>query len=327
MEKQNLIYFSETNNNSIEVVLENETIWLSLNQIATLFERDKSVISKHIKKIFLDEELVRNSVVAFFATTAKDGKSYNVEYFNLDVIISVGYKVNSKRGTEFRQWATKRLSEYLINDYKKYKKLALEKENEIKHLKSSLKVFNRTLENQISSLEEAKEIAKLLEQFSDGLTLLDDYDHNNLDRDGNSNAKAEYVSIKDYSLIINEMKTEFTSELFGKEKDNSFGSSINQIYQSFDDKDLYPTIEEKAAMLLYLIVKNHSFIDGNKRIAAACFLFFLNKNNILYINNKSIISNYSLATLTLLIAESKPEERETIIKLVVSILNRKITNI
>lgn len=318
-----LIFHSIDSLKAIEVRLDNETVWLSLSQIATLFERDKSVISKHLKKIFSEEELDRNSVVAFFATTAKDGKTYNVEYFNLDAIISVGYKVNSKRGTEFRQWATKRLSEYLIHDYNKYKKLAIEKENELNLLKSGLSVFNRTLENQINSLEEAKEIAKILEQFSDGLTLLDDYDHNNLDLDGKSTNKAVFVSLKEYNLVINEMKTEFTSELFGKEKDSSFRSSINQIYQSFDGMELYPTLEEKSAMLLYLIVKNHSFVDGNKRIAASCFLYFLNKNNILYNKGIPIISNYSLATLTLLIAESKPEEKETVIKLIVSILNRK----
>jgi prophage maintenance system killer protein len=319
-----VIYQTENNETQIEVKFEGDTLWLSLNQISTLFERDKSVISRHINNIFKDEELIKNSVVAKNATTASDGKTYQVDFYNLDAILSVGYRVNSKRGTQFRQWATKRLNEYLVQGYTINEKRLEEKDLEIKYLKSGINILRRTVQNQAESLDDAKELATLLDDFSHGLSLLDDYDHEQLDKKGKSKNKAIFITTEEFLSLIKTMSKDFSSDVFAQEKDKSFESSTMQIYQSFGGTDLYPTLEEKAAMLLYLIVKNHSFVDGNKRIAAACFLYFLKKNNLLYsAEGELLLSNDALASLTLFIAESKSDEMETVKQLTVSILNRK----
>jgi len=319
-----VIYQTENNETEIEVRFEKETLWLSLNQIASLFERDKSVISRHINNVFKEKELVKNSVVAKNATTASDGKTYQVDYYNLDAILSVGYRVNSKRGTQFRQWATKRLNDYLVQGYSINEKRLEEKDLEIQYLKSGINILRRTVQNQAESLDQAKELATLLDDFSHGLSLLDDYDHEQLDKKGKSNKKAITIPTDEFIALIKTMYSNFSSDFFAKEKDESFKSSTMQIYQSFGGNDLYPSLEEKAATLLYLIVKNHSFVDGNKRIAAACFLYFLKKNNLLYTNDgKPLLSNDALASLTLFITESKSEEMKTVKQLTVSILNRK----
>lgn len=323
MEQQNniVIYQTENGEDKIDVQLQNETIWLSLDQISSLFQKNKSTISRHIKNIFLAEELDRESVVANFATTAKDGKIYQVDYYNLDMIISVGYRVNSKIATQFRKWATGILKQYLVDGYAVNEKRLLEQKSKITQLQNAIKLLHRCIENQASTLDEAQNLAKVLENFAQGLELLDDYDNKTLATKGLTKREAVKISKEEYLQLIAKMKPEFGSDVFANPKDDSFDSSINQIYQTFGGVELYQTLEEKAAMLLYFLVKNHSFTDGNKRIGAACFLYFLDKNGILYQNNIQLIDNTTLFTLTILIAESKPEEKETMKQVILSVLN------
>lgn len=321
MENQIEIYTSPDGITQIEVQFEGETFWLNLNQISRLFEKDKSVISRHLKNVFTSGELIRDSVVAKNATTASDGKTYAVEYYNLDAILSVGYRVNSKRGTQFRQWATKRLKDYLIEGVAINEKRLEQKNKEIQVLHDGIRILSRAIEDQAIQNENYA----WLHQFSLGLQLLDDYDHEALDDKGKHTQKAEYPAMDEYMALVEKMRAEFNSEVFGKEKDGGFDSAVNQIQQGFGEQDVYPSIEEKAAMLLYLVVKNHAFVDGNKRIAAACFLLFLNRNGLLYTYpGQPIISNEALASLTLFVAASKAEEMETVKKLLMSVLNRNL---
>ncbi len=324
MDNQVEIFQSADQQIQVQVYIENETVWLNRQQMGVLFDRDIKTIGKHIANIFAEGELESKSVVAIFATTATDGKTYQVEHYNLDVIISVGYRVKSKRGTQFRQWATKRLKDYLVEGYAINQKRLEERNMELQHLKRGISILHRAIAHQAHTLEEAKDLSALLEKFSRGLLLLDDYDHETLDEKGKTEHACIPIAKENYFSLIEAMRTEFSSDVFGQPKDDSFDSSINQIYQSFGDKELYPTIEEKAAMLLYLIVKNHSFIDGNKRIAAACFIYFLEQNGLLHDSSgTAIISNDTLASVTLFIAVSKPEEMDTVLRVVISILNRK----
>lgn len=314
------IYKSSDAKIEVQVTLQGDTVWLNRHQMALLFDRDVKTIGKHINTIFKEEELDENSVVAKFATTAKDGKVYQVEYYNLDVIISVGYRVKSKRGTQFRQWATQRLKDYLVQGYAINEKRLAEKKQQVEYLKTGIKILSRAIAQQAS-----KEDSEALEIFANGLQLLDDYDHEQLDMKGITLKDTIYPSINEYLNVVHRMKSDFDSDVFAKPKDRSFESSVNQIQQTFDNEELYPTIEEKAAMLLYLVVKNHSFVDGNKRIAAACFLHFLDKNNLLfYANGQAAISNEALAALTLFVATSKSDEMETVKMFIISILNRSI---
>ncbi|MEI8054311.1 MAG: virulence protein RhuM/Fic/DOC family protein [Bacteroidota bacterium] len=320
MEKQIEMYTSADGFTQIEVQFEGDSFWLNLNQISSLFEKDKSVISRHLKNVFVSGELSKDSVVAKNATTASDGKTYEVEYFNLDAILSVGYRVNSIRGTQFRQWATQRLKDYLIEGVAINEKRLAQKNKEIKVLHDGIRILSRAIEEKASS-----EDFEWLHQFSLGLKLLDDYDHESLDIIGKHREKAKYPAIKEYIKLVEQMKIDVNSALFGKEKHEGFISAITSIQQQFDKKDIYLSLEEKASMLLYLIVKNHAFVDGNKRIAAACFLLFLERNKLLYNEQgQTIISNEALASLTLFVASSKSEEMETVKQLLVSILNRKM---
>ncbi|MDP2791528.1 MAG: virulence protein RhuM/Fic/DOC family protein [Rectinemataceae bacterium] len=319
-----LIYQAEDKQTRVEVRFEEESFWLTLVQIASLFDRDKSSISRHLKNIFEQGELDQISVVAKNATTAADGKTYQVEYYNLDAILSVGYRVNSRQGTRFRQWATTRLKEYLVDGYSINQKRLAERDMELRDLKNGISILRRSIEHRAIDLVDAGNLAQLLEQFAHGLSLLDDYDHKTLDTAGVTRRPAVVVEIHEYRAVIESMRGEFASELFGREKDDGFESSVRQIYQSYGGLELYPGLEEKAAMLLYLIVKNHSFVDGNKRIAAACFLYFMEKNSLLYAESGNpVIGNDALAAVTLFIAVSKPEEMETVKNVVISILNRK----
>lgn len=322
MENTNKIEIYEASDGStqINVKFEQETVWLNRHQLSELFNRDIKTIGKHINNIFKEGELNKNSVIAKFATTATDGKTYQTEHYNLDVIISVGYRVKSQRGTQFRIWANAVLKEYLLKGYALNEKRLAQKEQEIQVLKNGIQILNRVIEEKTESNE-------WLSIFAKGLSLLDDYDHEQLDSKGLTKKAAIYPSLTDYKNLVNQMLKEFNSDVFGKEKDKSFESSIAQIEKGFDDKDFYETLEEKATMLLYLIVKNHSFVDGNKRIAAACFLKFLQQNNMLFNSqNQTLISNDTLASLTLFIASSKAEEMETVKRLVISVLNRNKTN-
>lgn len=319
-----IIYESGNNQIEVSVQFEKETVWLNLNQVATLFDRDKSVISRHLNNVFKNNELDRNSVVAKNATTASDGKTYQVEYFNLDAILSVGYRVNSKQGTQFRIWANSILKDYLVKGYVINQKRLEQKEQEVKLLKDGIQILTRTVSK---AIEDKASDNAILETFAKGLSLLDDYDHEQLDAKGLTARDVDYPSLEDYQELINQMLTEFDSDVFGKEKDKSFQSAVAQIEKGFETDDFYPTIEEKAAMLLYFVVKNHAFVDGNKRIAAACFLKFLQQNNMLFNSDQQpIISNDTLASLTLFIASSKPEEMQTVTRLVISVLNRNNIN-
>ena len=281
--KAELVIFEAQNSDvKLEVNIENETVWLSLDQMSELFERDKSTISRHIKNIFKDGELSQNSVVANFATTASDGKIYDVTFYDLDVIISVGYRVKSKRGVEFRKWANSVLKDYILRGY-------AVNNNRINELGEVIRIMKRAKSNQI----ESNQLLDVIEKYTLALDLLDDYDHQKIEKP-KGNTATYTLTYEECRKVIDGMKFGSESELFGNEKDDSFKSSINAIYQTFGGQDVYPTLEEKAANLLYLITKNHSFSDGNKRIAAALFLYFLDKNNALFIDGKKVVDDYTL---------------------------------
>ena len=300
------------------VQLSNETFWLSQDQLTVLFERDQSVISRHLINVFKEGELVKESNMQKMHIPNSDKP---VTFYNLDVIISVGYRVKSIRGTQFRQWATKRLKDYLIEGVAINEKRLEQKNKEIQVLHDGIRIISRAIEDQVINNENYA----WLHQFSVGLQLLDDYDHEALDEVGKHTKNAAYPSMAEYLNLVNQMRLEFNSDVFGREKDGGFESAINQIMRGFGEQDVYPSIEEKAAMLLYLVIKNHAFVDGNKRIAAGCFLLFLERNGILYTNaGQTIISNEALATLTLFVAASKAEEMETVKKLLISVLNRNM---
>jgi death-on-curing family protein len=327
MSNQIEIFQTADNQIQVDVRFNHETVWLSQKMMSELFSKDSDTIGLHLKNIYLEEELDESATSEFFSVVQVEGKrkvTRDIKFYNLDAIISVGYRVNSKRGTQFRQWATKRLKDYLVDGYAINQKRLDERNLELKHLKNGISILHRAIKEQAQTVTDAGNLAGLLEQFSAGLLLLDDYDHETLDVKGKTSRKTIHVSKDRYLTLIDAMRNEFSSDVFGKPKDTSFDSSINQIYQSFSGNELYPTLEEKAAMLLYLIVKNHSFVDGNKRIAAACFLYFLEQNGLLYNQSgDAIISNDALASITLFIAVSKPDEMETVKKVIISILNRK----
>ena len=321
MKSQIEIYQGSDGQTQIEVRFEGDTFWLPLQQISDLFQRDKSVISRHIKNIYEEGELAKEATVAKNATVQMEGKrtvEREVEFYNLDLILSVGYRVNSRQGTQFRIWATQRLKDYLVQGYAINEKRLAQKQQEVQTLKDGIRILSRAIEEKAGDQN-----LDWLNHFAKGLELLDDYDHENLDNKGLTKRKASYPGLADYQNVIYSMRSEFESGVFGKEKDGSFESAVSQIGKGFGEEDFYPTLEEKAATLLYLIVKNHGFVDGNKRIAAACFLLFLQHNELLH-NSEGIpiISNDALASLTLFIASSKPEEMETVKKLVISVLNR-----
>jgi prophage maintenance system killer protein len=317
-----IIYESSTNQIEVSIQSEKETVWLTQEQLSVLFERDRTVIGRHIRNIFKEKELDEKVVCAKFAHTTQHGaiqgkiQSKDVKYYNLDVIISVGYRVKSLQATKFRIWANSILKDYLVKGYAINQKRLDQKEQEVKVLKSGIQILSRAIEEKTANNQ-------WLSLFAKGLSLLDDYDHEQLDAKGLTTTAATYPSLQEYQELINQMLTEFDSGIFGKEKDKSFESSVAQIGKGFEKDDFYATIEEKATMLLYFVVKNHSFVDGNKRIAAACFLKFLQQNKMLFnSDNQPIISNDTLASLTLFIASSKPEEMQTVTRLVISVLNR-----
>ncbi len=265
------IYQAKDDQIEVSVQFDNETVWLNRSQLATLFDRDVKTIGKHITNVFREGELSKEATVAKYATVQQEGGrevTREIEHYNLDVIISVGYRVKSQRGTQFRIWSNLVLKEYLIKGYAINEKQLAQKEQEVQILKDGIQILNRAIEEKVNNNE-------WLAIFAKGLSLLDDYDHERLDTKGLTKKEAHYPSLDDYQRLINQMITEFDSDIFGKEKDKSFQSSVAQIEKGFGEDDFYPTLEEKAATLLYLIVKNHSFVDGNKRIAAVCFLKFL----------------------------------------------------
>ena len=315
-EKKNEIILFENQGVKLEVNLKDETVWLNRDQLAKLFDRDIKTIGKHINNALKEELSEDNSVVAKFATTAKDGKTYQVEYYNLDMILSIGYRIKSKKGIIFRKWANKVLKNYMLKGYAVNQK-------RLEYLEKTIKLID--IANRIDERLEgndAKEILKVIGEYSKALDLLDDYDHKTLKKiKGNiDERKIEYL---DCIEIINKLRFNEESSLFAFERDKGLESIIGNIYQSFNGQYIYPSIEEKAANFLYLVVKNHVFADGNKRIAATLFIYFLNFYGILYKNGIQTIDNNTLAALTLLIAESNPKEKEVIIDLIMNFLNNE----
>lgn len=309
---KNEIIIFENQEVKLEVNVNGETVWLSLDQMAKLFDRDKSVISRHIKRALTEE--LDSSVVAKFATTAKDGKIYQVDYYNLDVIISVGYRVKSQNGVIFRKWANKILKDYMIKGY------AIN-ERRLEYLEKTIKLIDIAgrIDTDLDG-NEALDIIKVINNYSNALNLLDDYDHKRIVKpEGNINNNK--ISYNDCINIINKLRFNNDSKLFALEREKGLEGIIGAIYQSFDGEDLYTTIEEKAANFLYLITKNHTFIDGNKRIAATLFIYFLDFYNILYKDNRQVIDNNTLVAITILIAQSNPKEKEILIDLVMNFLN------
>ncbi len=311
MNKNELVIFeTEDRSVTLSVAVENETVWLNRKQMAELFDRDIKTIGKHINNA-LKEELNDTVVVANFATTTAHGaiegktQTHMTEYYNLDVIISVGYRVKSKRGVEFRRWANSVLKQYILKGY-------AVNDNRIKQLGEVIRIMKRT-ENELDS----KQVLSVIEKYSSALDLLDAYDHQNMTRPAGN--EATYIlSYEECMQVIQSMRFGDESDLFGKEKDDSFKGSIGNIYQSFGGTDVYKSLEEKAANLLYFVTKNHSFFDGNKRIAATMFLYFLDKNQALFVDGKKKIENATLVALTIMIAESRPEEKEMMISVIMN---------
>lgn len=318
--RENKIILFENQEVKLEVNMKDETVWLSLEQMAELFSRDRTVIVRHINNIFKDNELDKNEVCAKFAHTTKHGaisdKSQTREliYYNLDMIISVGYRVKSKNGVIFRKWATKVLKDYMIKGYAVNQK-------RLEYLEKTIKLIDIAgrMDAELKG-SEAWKIIKVINNYSSALSLLDDYDHKRITKPmGTKNDKQ--VTYEDCMNIIGKLKFNSDSNLFALERNEGLKEVIGTIYQSFDGKDLYSTIEEKAANFLYLITKNHTFIDGNKRIAATLFIYFLEFYNILYNENGQVIDNNTLVAITLLIAQSNPKEKEILIDLVMNFLN------
>lgn len=309
-EKELVLFETEDRAISLSVPIENETVWLNRNQMSELFGRDIKTIGKHIQNA-LKEELADQVVVAKFATTTQHGaiegktQTHMTEYYNLDVIISVGYRVKSKRGVEFRKWANSVLKQYILQGY-------AVNNSRINQLGEVIRIMKRT-ENSLDS----KQILSVIEKYSEALELLDSYDHQTMKRP-KGNTATYVLTYEECRNVIENMRFGEESDLFGKEKDASFKGSIGNIYQSFGGEEIYPSLEEKAAHLLYFVTKNHSFYDGNKRIAATMFLYFLDKNGVLFTNDHKLIDDHTLVALTIMIAESKPEEKDMMITVIMN---------
>ena len=320
--RENKIILFENQEVKLEVNMKDETVWLSLEQMAELFSRDRTVIVRHINNIFKDNELDKNEVCAKFAHTTKHGaisdKSQTREliYYNLDMIISVGYRVKSKNGVIFRKWATKVLKDYMIKGYAVNQK-------RLEYLEKTIKLIDIAgrMDTELKA-DEAREIIKVINNYSNALNLLDCYDHKLITKPTGTEDNKK-ITYEDCISIVNKLKFNSDSNLFALERDNGLKAIIDTIYGSFDGKDLYPSVQEKAANFLYLITKNHTFIDGNKRIAATLFIYFLEFYNILYKGNRQVIDNNTLVAITLLIAESNPKEKDILIDLVMNFLNNE----
>ncbi|MCP3176882.1 virulence protein RhuM/Fic/DOC family protein [Desulfuromonas sp. KJ2020] len=317
-----LIYQADDGRTRLDVQLEHETVWLTQKQMAELFTKTVPTINEHIKNIFKEGELAEESVVRKSRITAADGKTYDTAHYNLDVIISVGYRVKSKRGTQFRQWATRVLRDHLVKGYTVHEQRLREESAKFKELRQTVDLLARTLTSQELVTDTGKEVLQVITDYAYGLALLDRYDHGQLTIEGTTRKAGHQLDYDEAIGIVTSMKGTFDG-LFGVEKDQGFKSALGTIYQTFDGKELYPSVEEKAANLLYFVVKNHAFSDGNKRIAAALFVYFMAVNQILYRPDGSKrLADNALVALTLLIAESRPEEKETIVKVIVNLINQ-----
>ena len=317
---QIIIYQTDDDQTQIDVRLENETVWLTTHQMAMLFDREESNIRRHVINVFKEGELEKENNVHFLHV---NGVKKPVPFYNLDVIISVGYRVKSQRGVQFRQWANRVLKQYLIKGYAINERLRHEQISELRQL---VQVVSRTLQHrEQENTIETQDLLDVVVDYTYALDTLDNYDYERLTIDQTTKVASFHATYENAMEQIQRLRDKFgASVLFGNEKDDSFKSSIGQIYQTFDGEELYPSVEEKAAMLLYLVTKNHSFSDGNKRIAATLFLWFLNNNKILYNSDGSKrIADSTLVALTLMIAESKTEEKDVMVKVVVNLINQR----
>jgi death-on-curing family protein len=323
------IFQSKDKKTEIQVIVQSESVWLSQKQMSELFEKDSDTIGLHLRNIYKSGELIEKATTEKYSVVQKEGNrnvKRTIKLYNLDAIISVGYKVNSKRGVQFRIWANQVIKDYLINGYAiNEKKLKAQIDN-LKSLKETVLLLTKVTEQKKLTGEESEGLLKIVSDYAYALEVLDQYDYQSLKISDTSDKEIFRITYKDAIQKISQLRKLYgNSLLFGKEKDDSFKSSISTIYQTFDKKDLYPSIEEKAANLLYLVTKNHSFVDGNKRIAAFLFLFFLEKNDLLFKENgEKRIPDNALVALTLMIAVSQPEEKDIMIKVIVNLINKKI---
>ena len=318
-----IIYQSEDGKTQLDVKLEHETVWLTQKQIAELFGTKRPAITKHLKNIYASEELTEDSTCSILEHMGNDGRqSYNTKYYNLDAILSVGYRVNSKNATRFRQWANSVLKQYLVKGYAINENI---RKHQIAELRQLIQVLGRAIQQQpAKTTDESNALFDVVVDYTYALDTLDNYDYQRLHIAKTTKEEPFHATYENAMHEIDMVRQKFGgSVLFGNEKDESFKSSIGQIYQTFDGTELYPSVEEKAAMLLYLVTKNHSFSDGNKRIAATLFLWFMNNNAILYRpDGTKRIADNTLVALTLMIAESKTEEKDIMVKVVVNLINQ-----
>nr|WP_314645706.1 virulence protein RhuM/Fic/DOC family protein [uncultured Prevotella sp.] len=318
-----IIYQSEDGKTQLDVKLEGETVWLTQKQIAELFGTKRPAITKHLKNIYTSEELTEESTCSILEHMGNDGRqSYNTKYYNLDAILSVGYRVNSKNATRFRQWANSVLKQYLVKGYAINENI---RKHQIAELRQLIQVLGRAIQQQpAKTTDESNALFDVVVDYTYALDTLDNYDYQRLHIAKTTKEEPFHATYENAMHEIDMLRQKFGgSVLFGNEKDESFKSSIGQIYQTFDGTELYPSVEEKAAMLLYLVTKNHSFSDGNKRIAATLFLWFMNNNAILYRpDGTKRIADNTLVALTLMIAESKTEEKDIMVKVVVNLINQ-----
>lgn len=318
-----IIYQSEDGKTQLDVKLEHKTVWLTQKQIAELFGTKRPAITKHLKNIYASEELTEESTCSILEHMGNDGRqSYNTKYYNLDAILSVGYRVNSKNATRFRQWANSVLKQYLVKGYAINENI---RKHQIAELRQLIQVLGRAIQQQpAKTTDESNALFDVVVDYTYALDTLDNYDYQRLHIAKTTKEEPFHATYENAMHEIDVLRQKFGgSVLFGNEKDESFKSSIGQIYQTFDGIELYPSVEEKAAMLLYLVTKNHSFSDGNKRIAATLFLWFMNNNAILYRpDGTKRIADNTLVALTLMIAESKTEEKDIMVKVVVNLINQ-----
>jgi prophage maintenance system killer protein len=324
-ERQIAIFTSTDGKASLDVQLDQDTVWLSQKQMAELFEKDTDTVGLHIRNIFKEGELEPKATTEESSVVQKEGGRQvrrKVKFYNLDVVISVGYRVKSQRGTQFRQWATRVLRDHLVKGYTLNEQRLRDERAKFKEMQRTVELLSRTLANQELVTETGREVLQVITDYAYALATLDRYDHGTLAFEATSGPAAFVLEYAEAIGIVQSMKDDFDG-LFGQEKDQGFQSALGAVYQTFDGNDLYPSIEEKAANLFYFIVKNHAFSDGNKRIAAAVFIYFLARNGILYrADGSKRLADNALVALTLLIAESKPEEKDTLVKVVVNLINR-----
>ncbi|MCB9186906.1 MAG: virulence protein RhuM/Fic/DOC family protein [Flavobacteriales bacterium] len=319
-----IIYNTPDDSVEVRVQFDGETVWLTQNQMAELFEQTKQNISLHINNCFREGELNAGSVVKESLITASDGKKYRTKSYNLDVIISVGYRVKSQRGTQFRIWSNNVLRDYLLKGYAVNEKRLQESQQQLQEFKKLAQLQGKVISSYTLEPDESQGLIKVITAYATALDLLDDYDHQRLKLPEKGNEEVVRIDYAEAKIAIQELgkQTQFKG-LFGQEKDSSFKSSLDTIYQTFGGKDLYPTTEEKAANLLYFVVKNHSFTDGNKRIAAFIFVWFLERNGLLYDGHgQRLIDDNTLVALTLMIAQSNPADKDMMIKVTVNLLSQ-----